>query len=73
MTIYELKQRNIANGGHFFDREKMNERGETLKSFRIHVDPSNPEIIVVKNRYNRRYWFTEKTGRIDIRRTVGKA
>ena len=35
MTIYQLKAKNIANGGYFFDKDVFRMFGDTLKNFSV--------------------------------------
>jgi hypothetical protein len=64
MTIYELKQLNIANGGCFFNRENMKANQETLKGFSV-VRDVNPALVVVTRKRDGRAWrFCRFTGRL---------
>jgi hypothetical protein len=35
LTIYDIKRRVVAKGGHYFDRHAMKFFGQTLKSFHV--------------------------------------
>jgi len=48
ITIYELKRRNTANGGKFFDRHTMKAWGDTLKNFRVSRDIDPMQVIVTR-------------------------
>jgi hypothetical protein len=73
MTIYELKQRNIANGGCFFNRENLKANNETLKGFRVNRDVDPEQVVVTRRRDGYAWRFHRITGRmIAPLRTGGK-
>jgi hypothetical protein len=64
MTIYELKQRNIADGGRFFDRETMKMFGDTLKGFGVSRDVDPEQVVVTRKRTGNAWLFNRLTGRM---------
>jgi hypothetical protein len=64
MTIYKLKQRNIADGGHFFDRATMKQFGDTLKGFGVRRDVDPAQVIVTRKRDGKSWRFDVATGRM---------
>ena len=71
MTIYELKQRNIANGGCFFDRKNLKANLETLKGFSVARDADPAQVVVTRKRDGKAWRFDSATGRMKapLRRT----
>lgn len=66
ITISDIRQRNIANGGHFFDRATMRSQGQTMKNFKL-VIRDGQHFIHHKN--SRREWpVNPTTGRTIISR-----
>lgn len=69
ITIYELKRRNIANGGMFFERRTMRFCGDTLKNFKISRDVDPTQVIVSRVRKTsaggmpKSWRFNKETGR----------
>ena len=64
MTIYELKRRNVANGGRFFNREAMKLWGDTLKDLSVKRDVDPTQVVVTRKRNGRAYRFNRETGRM---------
>jgi hypothetical protein len=64
MTIYELKQRNIAHGGCWFDRKNMKANNETLKGFSVARDIDPLLVVVTRKRDGKSWWFHRQTGRM---------
>ena len=62
MTIYELKRRNIKNGGLFFSRENMKAHGDTLKNFGVEKLENGKVRVYRKNRLGN-WIFDAQTGR----------
>lgn len=63
MTVYELKARNVANGGHFFDRATLKMYGDTLKGFGVSRDVDPALVVVTRKRDGNQWWFRKSTGR----------
>lgn len=76
MTIYQLALLNVANGGHFFDRDTLKHNRETMKSFSIRQEGNDKVVVYRKNEPNGSRWtFSTITGRVvipAIRLTVQK-
>jgi len=64
MTIYELKQRNIASGGCFFDRKNLKANNETLKGFSVSRDVDQYQVVVTRKRDGKAWRFNRLTGRM---------
>ncbi len=64
MTIYELKERNIASGGCFFNRENLKANGETLKGFSVVRDVDPALVVLTRKRDGRAWLFDKATGRM---------
>ena len=64
MTIYELKRRNVANGGKFFSREAMKLWGDTLKDLSVKRDVDPAQVVVTRKRTGHSWRFNRETGRM---------
>lgn len=64
ITIYELKRRNVANGGHFFSRDTLKHWGDTLKGLRVKRDVDPKQVIVTRKRSGTAWRFDLATGRM---------
>lgn len=64
ITIYELKRRNVANGGHFFSRETLKHWGDTLKGLKVKRDIDPQQVIVERKASGKAWRFNLATGRM---------
>ena len=64
MTIYELKRRNIASGGCFFDRKNLKVNQETLKGFIVNRDVDEAQVVVTRKRDGKAWRFNACSGRM---------
>ena len=64
ITIYELKRRNVANGGHFFSRDTLKLWGDTLKGLKVKRDVDPLQVIVTRKASGKAWRFNLATGRM---------
>lgn len=63
ITISELKRRNEANGGHFFDTDN-NRPWKSLDDVRLEPLPGYYTVVVLRYCVGPNYFFDIETGRI---------
>jgi len=64
ITIYELKRRNVANGGHFFSRDTLKLWGDTLKGLKVKRDVDPTQVVVIRGRTGTAWRFNLTSGRM---------
>ena len=64
MTIHELKARNVANGGRFFDKKTLKHWGDTVKGFGVSRDIDPAQVVVTRKRDGHTWRFDKATGRM---------
>ena len=72
MTIYELKARNVASGGHFFDRATMKNFSDTLKGIGVSRDIDPEQVVVTRKRTGYAWRFDRATGRMRAPMSLGR-
>ena len=72
MTIYELKARNVASGGHFFDRATMKLFSDTLKGFSVVRDIDPAQVVVTRKLTSYAWRFDRATGRMIAPMSLGR-